>query len=158
MSYNPKQISIEDAQLSGIRVNFELLNNGQKKYKLDGPEGSSYCRTVGAKKGSWQNSHYHQTLFELYVVQSGWIAYAEMDESGECNLRILEQGDHVIVKPFVHHNIFMASNAVTHTIKYGNVSSGIDWFASEKLDGYTKKLSEEDLLNLVANVVVKATL
>ncbi|NMO98176.1 cupin domain-containing protein [Paenibacillus lemnae] len=141
-------MSIEEAQLKGINVNFESLENGQIKYKLDGPEGSSYCRTVGAEKGSWQNSHYHQTLFELYVVQEGWIAYAEIDPAGKCEIRILEEGDTVIVEPFVHHNIFLSSNSIIHTVKYGKSSAGIDWFSSEKLDDYIQEFTEDEIIKL----------
>ncbi|WEG14542.1 hypothetical protein PU629_09350 [Pullulanibacillus sp. KACC 23026] len=139
MAYNPEKISLEEASRFGIKVNFELMDNGQKRYKLDGPEGSSYCRTVGAETGSWQNSHYHKELSELYVVQFGWIVFAEMNPNGECHLRFLREGETVTVKSFVPHTIFMSSNAVTHTIKYGDVRSGIDWFAYEKLDEFTHK-------------------
>lgn len=74
--------------------------------------------------------------------------YAEIDLNGEIDLRFLREGESVIVNPFVHHNIFMSSNAVTHTIKYGGRGPKIDWFSSEELDKFTKKLSENDLLEL----------
>jgi mannose-6-phosphate isomerase-like protein (cupin superfamily) len=148
MSYNPKKISLEEAQSSGIDVNFELMDNGEKRYRLVSSDGTSYCRTVGSEVGTWQNSHYHKAASEFYVVQSGWIVYAEIDLNGETDLRFLREGENVIVNPFVHHNIFMSSYAVTHTIKYGGRGPKIDWFSSEELDIVTKKLSENDLLEL----------
>ena len=148
MSYNPKKISLEEAQSSGIDVNFELMDNGEKRYRLVSSDGTSYCRTVGSEIGTWQNSHYHKAVSEFYVVQSGWIVYAEIDINGETDLRFLREGESVIVNPFVHHNIFMSSKAVTHTIKYGGKGPKIDWFSSEELDIFTKKLSEKNLLEL----------
>ncbi|MBD8070677.1 cupin domain-containing protein [Bacillus sp. PS06] len=146
--YNPKKISFEEAYSSGIEVNFELMDNGEKRYRLVSSDGTSYCRTVGSEVGSWQNSHYHKAVSEFYVVQSGWIVYAEIDLNGETELRFLREGESVIVNPFVHHNIFMSSNAVTHTIKYGGYGPNNDWFSSKELDIFTKKLSEKDLLEL----------
>ncbi|KKI91823.1 hypothetical protein WQ54_12690 [Bacillus sp. SA1-12] len=148
MSYNPRKISVEEAQSSGIDVNFELMNNGEKRYRLVSTDGSSYCRTVGSKIGAWQNSHYHKEVSEFYVVQSGWIVYAEICLNGDVDLRFLQEGESVTVNPFVHHNIFMSSNSITHTIKYGGGGPKIDWFPSEDLDNFTKKLSENELLEL----------
>ncbi|MBS4194199.1 hypothetical protein [Lederbergia citri] len=71
MSYNPKKISLEEARLSGIDLNFEIMNNGEERYRLVSSDGSSYCRTVGSRIGAWQNSHYHKSVSEFYVVQSG---------------------------------------------------------------------------------------
>ncbi|WP_112180455.1 cupin domain-containing protein [Paraliobacillus zengyii] len=148
MSYNPRKISVEEAQLSGIDVNFELMNNREKRYRLVGSDGSSYCRTVGSEIGAWQNSHYHEEVTEFYVVQSGWIVYAEICLNEEINLRFLREGESATVKPFVHHNIFMSSNSITHTIKYGGGGPKIDWFPSSDLDDFTKKLSENELLEI----------
>lgn len=148
MSYNPKKIRKEEANSSGISVNFELMNNGEKRYRLVGSDGSSYCRTVGSEIGAWQNSHYHKEVSEFYVVQSGWIVYAELCLNGEYNLCFLREGESITVNPLVHHNIYLSSNSITHTIKYGGGGSEIDWFPSEDLDRFTKKLSENDLLEL----------
>ena len=148
MDYNPKKISIEEANSSGIEVNFELMNNGEKRYRLVSSDGSSYCRTVAAEYGAWQNSHYHKILSEFYVVQSGWIVYAEISPNGEPVLRRFNEGESVTVNPLVHHNIYMSSNTVTHTIKYGDGSSDIDWFPSIQLDNFTKSISENELLRL----------
>ncbi|CQR46809.1 hypothetical protein BN1058_01084 [Paraliobacillus sp. PM-2] len=148
MRYSPKKISLEEARLSGIDVNFETINKGEKRYKLVSSDGSSYCRTVGSEIGAWQNGHYHKAVTEFYVVQSGWIVYAEIGLNQEVDLHFLQEGESVSVKPFVHHNIYMSANAITHTIKYGGGSNGVDWFPSHKLDKVTKKLTENDLLEL----------
>src|SRR5690606_6847890 len=148
MSFNPKKISLEEVYSSGINLNFELMENGEKRYRLVASDGSSYCRTVGSEHGAWQNSHYHKYVSEFYVVQYGWIVYAEIDKNGELELHILHENESVTVKPYVHHNIFMPENSVTHTIKYGGSGNEIDWFPSKELDIFTKNISERDLLEL----------
>ncbi|WP_062104395.1 hypothetical protein [Bacillus niameyensis] len=147
MSYNPRKISLEEARSSGVDVNFERMDNGEKRYRLVSSDGSSYCRTVGSEKGAWQNSHYHKYNSEFYVVQSGWIVYAKMEKGGEMDMRFLREGESVSVRPFVHHNIFLSSNSVIHTIKYAG-GAETDWFFSKELDELTKKLSEKELLAL----------
>ncbi|MEA3318632.1 MAG: hypothetical protein U9Q88_01300 [Bacillota bacterium] len=134
MLYDPHKISLGEAKASGIEINFELMNNGEKRYRLVGSDGSGYCRTVCSGTGAWQNSHYHKFVSEFYLVQSGWIVYAELNAEGEMNFHILREGESVHVTPLIHHNIYMSSNSVIHTIKYGGEANTIDWFASEELD------------------------
>lgn len=146
--YKPKKITIEEARLSGIELNFEEMENGEKRYRLLGSDGSSYCRTEGSENGGWQNSHFHKFTTELYIVQSGWIAYAEMDQKGEFQIRILNEGDIIQIEPYIHHNIFMSTKSIIHTIKYGNSNVKTDWFPAKSLDQYTKQLSSNDLLKI----------
>ncbi|HLU23865.1 hypothetical protein [Lederbergia graminis] len=148
MSFGPQKISLEEAHSSGIDVNFEQMMNGEKRYRLVASDGSSYCRTVGSEQGAWQNSHYHKYVSELYLVQFGWIGYAEIDKNGDLKVHILHENEIVTVKPYVHHNIYMPANSVTHTIKYGSSGEEIDWFPSKELDIFTKNISEKDLLQL----------
>lgn len=146
MSYNPKMISLEEARSAGIDINFDEMDNGEKRYRLVASDGSSYCRTVSSKQGAWQNSHYHKSVSEFYVVQSGWLVYAELNQDRALNLRLLKENESVIVNPYIHHNIFLSANTVTHTIKYGDAQIEIDWFSSPELDKLTKGLSIEDFL------------
>ncbi|MCG7376772.1 hypothetical protein MH215_07185 [Paenibacillus sp. ACRSA] len=142
-----KMISLEEAKDLGVETAYHLMDNGEKRFRLINKDGSSYIRTQGPENGSWQNSHYHQALKELYVVQEGWIAYAELDEQNQFSLRILEKDDSVMVPPLRPHNIYMSSLAVTHVIKFGgNREIKPDWFASPQLDLLTKHISEIDLL------------
>ncbi|MBO0992739.1 hypothetical protein [Bacillus sp. SD088] len=142
------KISMEEAHLAGVDVNFERMGNGEKRFRLVSTDGSSYCRTIASERGGWQNSHYHKVVSEFYVVQSGWIVYAEISSNGALNVSFLHEGESVTVKPFVHHNIFLPPHAVIHTIKYGDGSTDIDWFPSKELDQHTQNLSEDDLLKM----------
>lgn len=143
MLNNPQKISLEEAQASGVEVNFEKMANGEKRYRLVSADGSGYCRTEGSGAGAWQNSHYHKSASEFYLVQSGWIVYAELNESGEGEFRILREGESVLVTPLVHHNIYMSADSVIHTIKYGGAEDTVDWFASEELDTFIQLHAED---------------
>ncbi|MGP1907981.1 cupin domain-containing protein [Metabacillus sp. JX24] len=145
MKFCPQKISFEEAKKDGIKINFDQMENGEKRYRLVGSDGSGYCRTLGSNKGAWQNSHYHKAATEIYIVQSGWIVYGEIDLNRNCKLNYLKEGESVTVSPLVHHNVFMSSNSVVHTIKCGKTDSTADWFPSYELDNYTKSFSEADL-------------
>ncbi|WP_282940118.1 cupin domain-containing protein [Paenibacillus sp. RC67] len=140
-------ISDEEAALFGIATKYDLMDNGERRFRLNcSLDGSSYCRTVASDQGAWQNSHYHKSVSELYVVQSGWIVYASKKES-EMKLGILRQGDNITFQPGVHHNIYLSSDSVIHTIKYGDYLEN-DWFSSPELDKLTKHLEPKTLFSL----------
>ncbi|MZQ83036.1 hypothetical protein GQF01_13060 [Paenibacillus sp. 5J-6] len=140
-----QRISEEEARsLFGIENKYDLMNNGERRFRLNcSADGSSYCRTVAAENGAWQNSHYHKTVSELYVVQSGWIVYAEKIDT-KLQICLLREGESVTIKPLVHHNIFLSSNSVIHTIKFGSALEN-DWFPSSELDRITKHLDPYEL-------------
>lgn len=60
-------------------------------------------------------------------------------------MNYLKEGESVTVSPLVHHNVFMSSNSIGHTIKCGKIDSTADLFPSDELDNYTKSFSEADL-------------
>ncbi|MDO3410572.1 hypothetical protein QWJ34_12440 [Saccharibacillus sp. CPCC 101409] len=122
------------------------MENGEKRFRLAASDGSSYIRTESAEDGAWQNSHYHQGVREIYIVEKGWIAYAELTDAGGLNLRLIEEGESIHVQPMKPHNIYMPPLAVTHVVKYGS-DPGLerDWFASEELDRLTRHLTEAEL-------------
>jgi oxalate decarboxylase/phosphoglucose isomerase-like protein (cupin superfamily) len=141
------RISDEDAYKYGIETRHDLMDSGERRFRLIcSTDGSSYCRTVASEKGAWQSSHYHKSVSEIYVVQSGWMVYAELKEE-DFKLRVLREGETVSFAPFVHHNIYLSSEAVIHTIKYGK-SEDNDWYASPELDNLTQHLSSEALLSI----------
>lgn len=143
-----KRISEEDALSFGIKTKYDLMDNGERRFRLNcTADGSSYCRTVASKTGAWQNSHYHEYASEFYVVQSGWIVTAQKVEN-ELKLRLLKEGESVTFLPYVHHNIYLSAGSVIHTIKYGTVTAlGTDWIASPELDELTKHLSPNSLFS-----------
>ncbi|MCR8632763.1 hypothetical protein [Paenibacillus radicis (ex Xue et al. 2023)] len=141
------EISIEEARSFGIETKYDLMPNGERRFRLNcSTDGNSYCRTVASENGAWQNSHYHKSVSEFYIVQSGWIVYAEKRE-GELKFRLLREGENVSFEPLVHHNIYLSSNSVIHTIKYGQALDN-DWFASPELDNLTKHLHPNALFSL----------
>lgn len=53
-----------------------------------------------------------------------------------------------MVNPFIHHNLYMSANTVTHVIKFGSNVTQADWFSSLALDKLTKYIPESDLLKV----------
>jgi len=145
-----KNISSEEARLLGVSTAHQIMDNGEKRFRLANNDGSSYIRTEGSMYGSWQNSHYHKHFNEVYIVEVGWIVYAELTEQGGVTMKFLEKNDSIIVSPLRHHNIYMSSLAVTHVVKYGvtNIVNP-DWFPSPQLDLLTKVISEPELVRLI---------
>ncbi|MEN0642443.1 GNAT family protein [Alkalicoccobacillus gibsonii] len=140
------KLTDDEAKSFGVATNHERMINGEHRFRLNHVDGSSYCRTEATDAG-WQNSHYHKGVTEWYVVQSGWIAYAEQTSSKESHLTILEEGEGITVRPMVPHNIFMSENSVIHTVKATKEKHKNDWFASPELDAYTSQFTSEDLFN-----------
>lgn len=148
-----KNISSEEARLLGVDTVYQIMDNEDKRFRLVNNDGSSYIRTEGSKNGSWQNSHYHKHLNELYIVEDGWIVYAELTDQGGLSLKLMEKNDSFIVSPLLHHNIYMSSLAVTHVVKYGG-NNGVepDWFPSPQLDRLTKDITESELVRMVRGI------
>ncbi|WNS45327.1 hypothetical protein [Paenibacillus sp. MMS20-IR301] len=142
-----RTITDEEARRAGIETRHDLMDSGERRFRLNcAADGSSYCRTVASAEGAWQNSHYHNSVSELYVVQSGWMVYAELQQE-ELKLHLLAEGGSVTVKPLVPHNIYLSADSVIHTIKYGKAQDN-DWHASPELDVLTRHLPPEQLLPL----------
>ena len=73
-----KQIESSELPQYGIRTNHNIMDNGERRFRLSGADGSCYIRTEAAEDSGWQNSHYHTRLSELCIVQEGWVIYAEL--------------------------------------------------------------------------------
>lgn len=144
----PRRISDEEAREFGIGTLHQLMDNGEKRFRLISSDGTSYIRTEAPNEGGWQNSHFHKELIELYVVQSGWLVYAELTAKGELLLKSIKQGDSIRVNPYIHHNLYMSPCTVTHVIKYGSSILQTDWFPSYELDKLTKYIPESELLKV----------
>lgn len=52
-----------------------------------------------------------------------------------------------MVTPYIHHNIYLSSNSVIHTIKYGSHIEQNDWYSSPQLDEQTKFLDPRGLVS-----------
>ncbi|OMF16680.1 hypothetical protein BK131_01390 [Paenibacillus amylolyticus] len=61
------------------------------------------------------------------------------------SIQVMREGEHIVVQPGVHHNVYMSANSVIHTIKYG-LNTHSDWSASPELDWVTQTLMESELL------------
>jgi hypothetical protein len=127
------------------------MPNGEKRYSVSLPDGSAWILTVAGETGGWQNAHYHKGVRETYIVQSGWMAFATIDDEGNYNIDIYVPGDVVNSLPTQHHNVYLPVGAVTHTVKHGDAignpdKKGNDWYpAFSDFDTWTKGMGEDDL-------------
>lgn len=130
-----KHITLKQAEALGVTPLFEEMPNKEKRFRLISKDGSSYCRTEASSTGAWQNSHFHKEMTELYIVQTGSVLFAKQVD-GRFSIEQLLSGDTITIPPYCPHNLYLNANAVIHTIKYGEASSGDepDWFASHELD------------------------
>jgi uncharacterized cupin superfamily protein len=143
----PKKISSDEANLLGIFTNHELMENGEKRFRLNAPDGSAYIRTEASATGSWQNSHFHSSIHEMCIIQSGWAIFVE-EIDGEVKFRRFEKGDYFVARAGIPHNLYASGGTVTHTVKFGDIEKS-DWNAYPSLDEVTKCLSEKEALDKV---------
>lgn len=104
-----------------------MRTNGELRFRLNSSkDGSSYIRTqTSSASGGWQNEHFHFCLRETYIVERGWIGYAELTAAGP-SFRKFTEGQLFTTSPDVVHNVFMPPEAVIHTVKHnGGVAK--DW-------------------------------
>lgn len=137
---------IEEIELSqyGIRTNHSIMDNGERRFRLSGADGSCYIRTEAAEDSGWQNSHYHTRLSELCIVQEGWAVYAELID-GKAVANKYTAGETYLIRPMIPHNSWMAPNSILHTVKFGDCSDP-DWIASPELDAQVKGVDPETFL------------
>jgi len=135
-----KDIEVEAHDISFKK---EVMDNGELRIRLILQDGSAYIRTEAGETGAWQNSHFHSYLEETYIVQKGWIGFAELVE-GSLILRVEKENALFTVSSMVPHNLYLPADTVIHTVKHGKVKQG-DWHESKELDALTKHLSELEI-------------
>lgn len=134
------------AAMHGIEARHESMPNGELRFRLYGPDGNGYIRTVAGTCGAWQNSHYHLHVRETYIVERGWMVLAEWDEKQQnVNLTRFDEGCIVTTSVGREHNVYLPEHAVIHTVKHGAKSAEADWHPAERLDRLTKCLTNVDI-------------
>jgi mannose-6-phosphate isomerase-like protein (cupin superfamily) len=131
------EISIDRAKREhGVIAIHEQMPNGEMRFRLRKRDGTAYIRTEAGATGGWQNSHFHQHVMETYVVQAGWMAFAEL-LGEELSLRRLTANEIVTSCPGVVHNVYLSGHAVIHTVKHGE-AQGNDRLVDERTAAFDK--------------------
>lgn len=143
----PRKLSQNELEKLGITTLHEMMDNGELRFRLNASDGSSYIRTVSCNEGAWQNAHYHTTLREMYIIQSGWVVMVEVID-GKLKFNKYSAGEYFVSTPLIHHNLFVSANAVIHTVKYGDLSV-IDWVEDVELNKLTHDISLLELENIL---------
>lgn len=142
-----REIEREEATTRhGVTTRHQEMDNGEFRFRLLKSDGTAYIRTEASKIGGWQSSHYHNTVKETYIVQEGWIAYAELI-NGRRRVSLRRAGELLTTQPGVVHNVYMPANAVIHTVKHG-VAATEDRIVDEttkQFDRDTQSLTEEQI-------------
>ena len=140
----------EARDVYGIRTAHEFMPNGERRFRLIDRNGFGYVRTEAGERGGWQSSHAHHSITETYIVQTGWIAAAELTSGGELELKVLREGALWTAPISRAHNIYMPSKSVTHVVKHGR-GSAADWVTNadtERLNDLTTRLTEAQIVGL----------
>ena len=139
-----KSISTRSARDNyGIYTDHELMPNGEARFRLLAQEGG-YIRTIASEAGKWQIAHKHKQLIETYVVESGWMGFADLVDD-QLRIRVITVGGLVSSQPGESHNVYLPAGAVIHTIKSGD---GVerDWDRDDSLTSLTNCLTENALV------------
>lgn len=130
----------------GITTRHSEMDNEEKRFRLLKGDGTAYIRTEASNKGGWQKSHFHEHVKETYIVQRGWIGYAECLPVGT-KFMVYKEGELFTTTPGIIHNIYMPANAIIHTVKHG-VATGEDRITNERtlaFDNQTNTIQETEL-------------
>ncbi len=142
-----RQITPEDAEENhGIRTNHTEMDNSQLRFRLEKDGGIKYILTIAGNNRAWQDSHFHKFVKETYIVQRGWIGYAELVED-KLKIIVYWEGDIFTTMQYGIHNVYLPCGAEIHTVKHGNASND-DWHPFEKFDEMTKNLTEKEIFQL----------
>ena len=133
-----QEINNDELKKYGINTKHNIMDNGEKRFRLIGEDGSSYIRTESTLNSGWQNSHYHTTIKELYLVQKGTVIFVELINN-KLTIKKYIEDEFFFSKPMISHNIYMFPNTILHTIKFGNCSKS-DWMENKELDEIIKKI------------------
>lgn len=146
-----EQISAEEAaRVHGVIARHgRMSRTGEFRFRLLKNDGTAYIRTEASASGGWQKSHWHNKVRETYIVQRGWIGYAELVD-GLPRYRIYRAGDLFTTAPFIIHNVYMPANAVIHTVKHGDGrdEKRLEDERSEYFTALTEVIDESELRRL----------
>jgi len=142
-------ISTEEAEKKyGITCPHGKMDNGELRFRLIKNDGTAYIRTVSTKDSGWQQAHYHKKVKETYIVQKGWIGYAELNNNTMV-LKIYIKDECFTTHPNIIHNIYMPKNSVIHTVKHGDSKREERLIDSRTVEftNKTKFISEKEIKN-----------
>jgi mannose-6-phosphate isomerase-like protein (cupin superfamily) len=147
----PKKISKKlAAEAYGIGTSFELMENGECRFRLVDRDGNGYVLTIASRDGAWQRSHFHLKRRETYIVERGWMALATaIVGNSDFKITLVEAGGSIATQPGQSHNVYLSAGAVIHTVKHGGGSGEKDdWEEDEDLDLQTRGLTETKIREL----------
>lgn len=148
-----KEISQQDAEKKHkIFTRHHEMDNGELRFRLLRDDGIGCAITEAGSKGFWQESHFHKSVKETYIIQKGWVACAKL-QNEKCKIQIFKEDEIFTIEPEVSHNLYLSKGAVIYTIKHGAPQKNNRAVNNEakKLDKTVQGLGEEQILALAEN-------
>jgi hypothetical protein len=132
-----------------ITVNGSIMDNGEIRTRMMQSDGSGYIFTEATDPG-WQNSHYHKSAQETYIIQSGKALIVTQEQTGLKAYILDAKADLTVftMPVYIHHNVYVFEGAKIHCVKHGEIVEG-DWHASPELDLITKPLTLEEISKMI---------
>lgn len=118
---------------------FELMPNGEKRYRIKVNDKLIYSATVAEKECGWQNAHYHTDAKETYFLKKGNILIA-IKEKGKIILKKVLPGKAIDINPYIEHNVFVGEDTIFYVKKESKKSLLDDWHSAVELDDFSKCL------------------
>lgn len=118
--------------------NYQIMESGETRFRLLSKNNYGYIMTETKNSSGFQESHYHKTTNEMYIVQQGKVKIYYKDKNEEIKELILNENDTFLVRPFISHNIYMYDNTIIHTVKFGKCEDN-DWYPDTQMDKLLKK-------------------
>lgn len=140
-------ISSDEAKRKhGITSRHSRMPNGELRFRLLKADGTAYIRTEASLDSGWQRSHYHNQVKETYIVQAGWMGYAQLVDDNP-TYHIYKKGESFTTRPWIIHNVYLPSGAVVHTVKHGESKNEkrLEDDRTSSFTEITQSISEKDL-------------
>lgn len=111
---------------------FELMPNGEKRYRILVNDKLIYSATVAEQECGWQNAHYHTDAKETYFLKKGKIIIA-IKEKGKIILKNVLPGIAIDIEPYIEHNVYVGHNTIFYVKKESKKSLLNDWHSAVML-------------------------
>lgn len=94
-----KDIKNDELSNYGIDIKCNVMDPGERRFRLVSADESSYIRTEATSNGGWQKSHYHTTIKEQLNI------YCNVNEKMIKQMKIKDTFDAIFTKDDVE-NLF----------------------------------------------------
>jgi hypothetical protein len=141
----PRKLTDAEIAAAGVSFPCEEMDTGQRRFRLNTPDGAGYLVIYASPTPQWDNSHSHHIVREIVHIVRGEVVFAFLKD-GRATLHHFKEGDHLTLEPTPPHNLLMGTGAILQVMKIAmDPSIQPDWIPSPELDKLTKHLDPKDV-------------